>query len=135
MPMAWEPLAQAPDTVRFMPFNLKMQLNRHAADRKRSRVGKLDHRAVKPILAALRADVWEYPVHLLDRLAHRVADERPADDSVRKPPVERIAWFARNLFAIYRIEAADIVERRDMVHVRVGESNGIDFGYAVLNAR
>ena len=113
----------------FKPFN------HHAADRKRSRVGKLYHRAVKTVLAPLRADVWEYPVHLLDRLAHRVTDERPADDSVRKPPVERIAWFARNLLAVYRVETADVVERRDMVHVRMGERNGIDFGYAVLETR
>ena len=110
-------------------------LNHHAADRKRSRVGKLYHRAVETVLATLRADVWKYPVHLLDRLAHRVTDERPTDNPIGKPPVERIAWFARNLFAVYRIKTTNVVERRDMVHVRVGESNGIDFGYAVLNAR
>ena len=95
-------------------------LDHHAANRKRSRIGKLDHRAVEPVLAALRADIREYPVHLLDRLAHRVADERLADYSVGKPAVERVARCARDLLAVYRVEAADVVERRDMIHVRVG---------------
>ena len=102
-------------------------LNRHATDRERIYIRKLDHRAEETVTSPRSADVGEYLVHLLDRLAHRIADDGLADDSVGKPAVKRVARFARNLLAVYRVEAADVVERRDMVHVRMCQRNGVDF--------
>ena len=74
-------------------------------------------------------------MHLLNRLAHRVARHGLADDSVGKPAVQRIAGVTRDLLAVDRVETAEVVKARNVVHVRVGERNGVDLGYAALYAR
>ena len=87
------------------------------------------------MLAALRADVREYPVHLLLGLAHRVAlhdlPDAAAGASVR-PGIRRIA---RDHRAVQGVEAPDVVEPRDMIHVRMRENDGIHLVNAVLDAR
>ena len=69
----------------------------HGAEDKRVRTVEFDLRAEKYIRAAVLADVREYPVHLLVGLRHRMAGHAGV--------------------AVDRVEAADIVKARDMVHV------------------
>ena len=110
-------------------------LDADRADRERLGGVELDLGTEEPVRAALPADVREDPVHLLDRLLHRVAGHRLADDAVGQPAVERITRLARHLLAVQRVEAAEIVEPGHVVHVRVGEDDRVDLGDPQLHAR
>ena len=109
-------------------------LNRDIADRERILVAKLDHRPVETVLSALRADVREDAVHLLFGLAHRVARKYLAEAPARAPVCAFGIGVALHPRAVQRVEAADIVEAGDVVHVRVRQDNRVDTVDSVFNA-
>ena len=101
-----------------------------AADGELVRARELYHRTEESVLPALRAYVGEYLMDFFDRLWQGVALQRPADDA-ESPPVRagRIR-VARHLLPVDRVEPPDIVEPGDMIHVGVGEKNGVDLAKA-----
>ena len=108
--------------------------DRDAADCEGVVVAELDHRAEEPMLAALRADVREDAVHRLLRLLHRIAGHHLAETPARAPVRAVVRRIARDPRPVHRVEAADVVKPRDMVHVRVREDDGIDAGDAIAAA-
>ena len=123
IPTAWESMLD------LKPFY------KDAAKLKRIVAGELYHRTKEPILAALGADVREYPVHLLYGLSHGIARHGLADHPKREPPVERIARFAGDFCSVDRVEPPDVVESGDMVHVRMCDDYRVHLGYPKLDAR
>ncbi len=110
-------------------------LDRDVADRERVVVAELDHRTEQPMLAALRADVREDAVHRLFRLLHRVARQDLAEAAAGAPVRAVRMGVALDPRAVQRVEAAHVVEPRDVIHVRVRQHDGVHAIDAVFAAR
>ena len=100
-------------------------------------IGVVEHdlRTIEAVRPALRTDVGEDAVHLLLGLAHRMALHDLADAPAGPPVRTRIRRIAGNHRTVQGIEAPDVIETGDMVHMRMREDDGIDLVDAVLDAR
>ena len=74
-------------------------------------------------------------MHLLLGLVHRVALHDLPDATAGTSVRSGIRRIARDHRAVQGVEAPDVVEPRDMIHMRMRENDGIHLVDAVLDAR
>ena len=95
----------------------------------------MNHRAEESKCIRRLPNVWKDAVHLRNRLLHRKATHRrphnPEVPTIRPRLIRRTG----NSAPIDGIEAADIVKSSHMIHVRMGQHDGIHLVDSVLNGR
>ena len=110
-------------------------LETDGSDRERIRIVEEDLRTEQPPHATLRADVGEDTVHRLLGLPHRVAGHRLADAAAGAPVRAGRVRIALHPGAVQGVETTHVIEAGDMVHVRMGQHDGVHPVNAVLDAR
>ena len=111
-------------------------LDFYASDgERRGILHKLHLRAIKAADPPLRRNIRENTAHRRDRLGKRVALHDLANHAHCPAVCAGGGGIARNDLAVDGVEAADIVERGDVVHVSVRQKDGVHLLHGMLYAR